>query len=387
MHIVIAPDKFKGSIDAPAVAEAMARGARQVFPDASFQLRPAADGGDGTLAALLTAKGGVEKQIEVTGPLGDVTRAPLAFLSDGRLGIEMATASGLALIPEEKRDALRASSRGTGELIRAALSSEGSGDIFVGIGGSASTDVGTGAATAIGWRFLDERGKDLPLGGGSLGDLHRIEGDSVDITSGRKIVGLCDVDNPLLGERGAARVFARQKGATEEQVGILEEGLEKLVTRIEADLGVSVESLAGSGAGGGMGAGLVAFFGGSLGVGFDIVSDAIGLDEAIAGADLVITGEGRLDEQSLAGKAPIAIADRSRRAKVPCFAVAGELLLEPRELRRHGVTAAVGLIQRMGEPDIQSDPADAIARAVAQVLARHYQEEARGRGLLRQRPL
>lgn len=387
MHIVIAPDKFKGTIDAPAVAEAMARGARRVFPDASFQLRPAADGGDGTLEALLTAKGGVEKQIEVTGPLGDVARAPLAFLSDGRLGIEMATASGLALVPEGNRDPLRASSRGTGELIKAALSSEGAGDIIVGIGGSASTDGGTGAATAIGWRFLDARGEELPLGGGWLRDLHRIEGDSVDTTSGRTIIGLCDVDNPLLGERGAARVFARQKGATEEQMRILEAGLEKLATRIEADVGVEVQSSAGSGAGGGMGAGLIAFFNGSLGVGFDIVSDAIGLDEAIAGADLVITGEGRLDEQSLAGKAPIAIAHRSRHARVPCFVVAGDLLLEPRELRRNGVTAAVGLSQPMGDTDIPEDPADAIARAVAQLLARHYQEEARGRGILRQRPL
>lgn len=387
MHIVIAPDKFKGTIDAPAVAEAMARGARRVFPEASFQLRPVADGGDGTLEALLTAKGGIEKQIEVTGPLGDVVRAPLAFLSDGRIGIEMATASGLTLIPEEKRDALRASSRGTGELIRAALSSARRGEILVGIGGSASTDGGTGAAAAVGWRFLDARDRELPPGGGSLVELRRIDGDSVDVGPGRRIVGLCDVDNPLLGDRGAARVFAPQKGATQEHVAILEEGLENLVARLEGDLGVRVRSLAGGGAGGGMGAGLAAFFGGSLGVGFDIVSDAIALDGVIASADLVITGEGRLDEQSLAGKAPIAIAQRARLAKVPCFVVAGELLLEPRELRRNGITSAVGLTQHINESEVRGDPADAIARAVAHVLARHYREDTRRRGLLRQRPL
>src|SRR5918992_2055466 len=364
MRILIAPDKFKGTRSAPEVARAIAAGIRRTQPDVDIELLPLADGGDGTVDALVSAVGGRIERVSVTGPLGHPVEAPLGWLDDGRAVIEMAAASGLALVPPGSRDALRATSRGTGELIQRALAErERSWQVIVGLGGSASTDGGTGAATALGWRFVDKTGRQLAPGGGELHRLAAIDGSHVAAgleTGG--LVGATDVDNPLLGPRGAARIFAPQKGASSDDVELLEEGLSVLSRRIQGDLGIDVSEKWGSGACGGIGAGLIAFLGARLEPGFELVAKVAGLEDAIASADLVITGEGRLDDQSLGGKAPIGVARLARRAGVRCVAVAGENVVDDQTLRREGIARAVSLVETVGHERAVSEVDHALER-------------------------
>ncbi|MGH2819559.1 MAG: glycerate kinase [Actinomycetota bacterium] len=371
MRVLIVPDKFKGTSSARAVAQAMAEGVRSAAPEAEIEVRPMADGGDGTIEALLAAAGGHTEDFEVTGPLGEPVRAPVAFLDDGRCCVEMALASGLVLVEEGSRDALAATCRGTGELIRSAVRGGARGsEILVGIGGSASTDGGTGAAAAVGWRFLDARGRALPPGGRALRHLARIDdGGVVPELRGRSIIGVSDVDNPLLGPRGAARVFAPQKGAGPEQVEALEEGLANLAARIREDLGRDVAQLEGAGACGGIGAGLVAFFGARLGPGFETIAELTGLASRIQSADLVLTGEGRLDAQTLGGKVPAGVARVAADAGVPCAAVAGELDLDGEALRDAGFTAAVGLVDAVGRERAFRDTSDAVAEVTRRLVS------------------
>jgi glycerate kinase len=320
-----------------------------------------ADGGDGTLLALQDAIGGSLSFFEVEGPLGDPITAPVALMADGSAMVEMALASGLERV--RHLAPLRASSVGTGRLIAHARALT-RGPIVVGVGGSASTDGGTGAATAIGWRFLDDLGRDLAPGGGSLKDLHSIVSPE-EIPTG--VVGACDVMSRLTGESGAARRFAPQKGAGPHDVELLEFGLERLRQVAERDLGLDLDGFAGGGAGGGMGAGLKAFFAAELRYGFDLVADAAGLDDLLAGASLVITGEGRLDEASAAAKVPGGVADRSRAAGVPCVVVAGEVALDGHALRRAGFTAALGADSLAGGGAL-SDPAAAVATTAETII-------------------
>jgi glycerate kinase len=329
-----------------------------------------ADGGDGTVDALVSAVGGRIERVSVTGPLGQPVEAPLGWLDDGRAVIEMAAASGLALVPPGSRDALRATSRGTGELIQRALAQRArSRVVIVGLGGSASTDGGTGAASAIGWRFVDKTGRELAPGGGELYRLAAIDGSRVPAGLGTEgLVGATDVDNPLLGPRGAARTFAPQKGASPGDVELLEEGLGVLCRRIEEDLGMDVAEKWGSGACGGIGAGLIAFFGARLEPGFDLVARVAALEDAIASADLVITGEGRLDEQSLGGKTPIGVARLARRAGVRCVAVAGESVVDGRTLRHEGIERVVSLVEAVGHERAVSDVDHALEQVSAALL-------------------
>jgi glycerate 2-kinase len=365
---VIAPDKFKGTLGASQVAAAMAKGARAAFPAAAMDLRPVADGGEGTLEALLMGVGGRVRTLEVSGPLDRPCEAEIAWLADGRVGIEMAQASGLTLVDPYKRRALEASSRGTGEAIRAALEA-GAEDIVIGVGGSASTDGGTGAATAVGWRFLDARGRDLPPGGGAVAGLSRIEGSEVmSGIAGASIVAACDVDNPLLGERGAARAFGPQKGADSDDVALLEQSMAVLAEKIRVDLGLDVADHPGAGAGGGLGAGLIAFFGARAGRGFEIVAEATELRRAIGRSELVITGEGRLDDSSLEGKAPVSVARMSASAGVTCVAVAGEVWLDPSSLRKNGVRDAASLVEKVGKSRALEDTAGSIAEVTGRLL-------------------
>ena len=356
--------------------------AREIYPAAAFSLRPMADGGDGTLDALMTARGGRTHDVAVTHPLGAVLNASFGVFSDGHACIEMARASGLQLTGSAERDPLSASSLGTGELIVHALSHDPP-SLIVGIGGSASSDGGTGAATALGWRFLDSSGAELPPGGGALVDLARIVPPENGIPS-VPIIGACDVDAPLVGPVGAARRFAPQKGATPGDVERLEAGLANLAERIRVDLGSDVASLPGAGAGGGMGAGLVAFFGAELRPGFDVVAAASDLAADIAGATLVLTGEGRLDDQSLAGKVPVGVGRLALKARVPCIAIAGDLQLERRQLRANGIEIGVGIVQTGGGELGERDPAGAIERAVIGTLKHHLDRRA-GRRLRRSR--
>jgi glycerate kinase len=368
MRVVVAPDKFKGSLSASSVADAIAAGIRRTFPDASIVCRPVADGGEGTVEAMVSAIGGRVESVEVRGPLGDPVRAEIGRLEDGRTVVEVSSAVGLGLIA--RPDALRASSLGCGDLIASVLRADPGANLVVGVGGSASTDGGTGAASAVGWRFLDRRGRDLEPGGGALVRLATIDDtDKAGVLDGAHILGAVDVGNPLLGPEGSARVFAPQKGAGEDDVVVLEEGLAVLAERIRVDVGIDVSSVPGGGGAGGIGAGLVAFFGAELQPGFDLVAEAIGLDGLIRGADLVITGEGKLDQGSLGGKTVIPIARLAGAAGVPCIAIVGENALGENDLRATGIHHTAALRDRVGTSEAFSRAAELIADATAEALA------------------
>ena len=340
----------------------MAEGVRRALPTVELVLVPMADGGDGTLAILTEALGGELSFAEVRGPLGEPLRAPLGLLSDGSAVVEMALASGLQTTVDSAP--LRASSVGTGQLIANARRRVPDGRVIVGVGGSASTDGGTGAATAVGWRFLDGGGRDLPPGGGSLEDLAAIVApDRIP----ERIVAACDVMSPPIGETGAARRFAPQKGAAPHEVERLERGLERLLDVIERDVGVDLASLPGGGAGGGMGAGLRAFFGAEVRPGFDVVADAVGLDRSLAGASLVITGEGRLDEASVTAKVPGGVGARAKELGVPCAVVAGEVAVGADVLESAGFAGALGAVSFVGAGAL-SDPPAAIAATTAALV-------------------
>jgi glycerate kinase len=379
MRILIAPDKFKDSLTADRVAEAMVRAARFVHPDASFVIRPIADGGEGTLDAFTLGLGGRVKEIEVSGPLESSVRAPVAFVPDRQAIVESATASGLSLVAPDPRTAASAHTFGTGQLI--VFASEGEVDrVTVGIGGTASTDGGTGAARAAGWRFLDEKGEEIGLGGTELSRLRHVEAPQAPLEV--EVVGACDVDNVLLGDEGAARVFSPQKGADGATTDRLAEGLERLAQVVSSDLGIDVANTPHGGAGGGLGAGLVAFFGATLQPGLDLLAASTGLEAEIAASDLIITGEGRLDSASLSGKAPIAVARIAARHHKPCVAIVGDLQVDKHALKRNGIETAVGLKQTGGESLSEKDPARAIEKALESVLT-HRLEKKRGRSLRR----
>lgn len=327
MRIVVAPDSFKEALVARAVCEAITRGIRRVLPDAVIDAVPMADGGEGTVDALVSATGGELRHTEVTGPLGGRAVAAWGVLGDGSgtAVLEMAAASGLGLVPVDERDPARTTTFGTGELIRAALDS-GAGRILIGIGGSATCDGGAGAAQAAGVSFLDARGRRLshPLAGGDLRNIDRIDMRSRDPRiPATRIVAACDVENPLCGEQGAAAVFGPQKGATPQQVRLLDEGLGHLADVVQRDLGCDIRDMPGAGAAGGLGAGLVAFFGAKLQRGIEMVMQAVQLAERIRQADLVITGEGRIDRQSMMGKVIAGVAGAARQAGVPAIALVG----------------------------------------------------------------
>ena len=345
----------------------MARGIRRALPGAEVVTIPMSDGGEGFVEALLLSIGGATTAVSVGGPDGRPLEASFAALADGRLAVETSAASGLQLVPNERRDALAATSRGTGELIAAILGRSGSGPrILCGLGGSAYTDGGTGAARAIGWRFLDAAGAELPEGGGWLERLAAIDGDQVDARiRGAEVVGVHDVDNPLLGARGAARVFAPQKGAGPRNVAVLERGLEVLAERIEADLGMAVGDIPAGGASGGLGAGLVAFFGASLAPGFDLVASITGLEEEIRRSDLVLTGEGALDASSLGGKTPAGVGRLALEAGVRCIALSGIVEVSEADLAGTGITLAVSLAERFGADAARRDAAAVLEEAVA----------------------
>ena len=338
LRVLVAPDKFKGSLSAQQAAEAIADGARDAALalglGLEIHLQPVADGGEGIVAAALAA-GYRAHPVTVSGPLGDPVQAGFAVGADADGSVvavvELATASGLALLPGGRGDvttALSASSRGTGELVRAALDA-GATRVVLGIGGSASTDGGTGLAAALGVRFLDTGGQDLPPGGRALADLDRIDTSRRDPRlDAVEVVVASDVDNPLTGPRGAAAVFGPQKGAGPEEVPVLDRALRRLADVLRRDVGADVETTPGAGAAGGVGAGATALLGARLVPGIDLVLDLVGFDTALAGTDLVVTGEGSFDEQSLGGKAPLGVARRASAHGVPVVVLAGRVDLD-----------------------------------------------------------
>jgi len=345
MKIVIAPDSFKESLSALEVAEAVERGFRMVFPEAEYVKVPMADGGEGTVQSLVDATGGRIVEVEVTGPLGEPVLAFFGLLGDGKTAvIEMAAASGLHLVPRDRRNPLVTTTRGTGELIRAALDA-GANHLIIGLGGSATNDGGAGMVQALGGRLLDRDGRDIGLGGGALADLQAIDLSELDprLKSVRIDVA-CDVDNPLTGAKGASAIFGPQKGATPDMVAILDRNLAHYADMIRRELGKQVGDIPGAGAAGGLGAGLLAFLPAELKRGVDIVIETVQLAERVKGADLVITGEGRIDGQTVFGKTPIGVAKTAKRFGVPVIGIAGSLGDDSMAVLDHGIDALFTIV-------------------------------------------
>ncbi len=370
MKIVAAPNAFKGSLSASEAARAMAAGIRRSFPDAEIVAVPVADGGDGLVDVAVEALGGTVRRVGVTGPLFEPLEAAFCYVEADRFAaVEMALASGLALVPPGRRDATRTTTMGTGELIAAALD-QGVARIGVGIGGSATNDGGIGMARALGVRFLDAAGSEVHPVGGELARIDRIDMAGLDPRVRQvRIEAVCDVDNPLCGPSGAAHVYGPQKGATPEQVASLDEGLAHLADVIERDLGVDVRDMPGAGAAGGLGAGLHAFLGAEIRRGVDLVLDLVGLDEKLAGAGLVLTGEGQIDFQTAYGKAPAGVGLAARRRGIPCVAIAGGVGEGIASLADVGIIAVFSICSKpMTLDDAMAQGEELLAAAAEQVV-------------------
>ncbi|WP_020655346.1 glycerate kinase [Massilia niastensis] len=347
MKIVIAPDSFKESLSAMEVADQIEAGFREIFPDADYLKIPVADGGEGTVEAMIAATGGRRVELGATGPLGQPVQAFYGLTGGDPIAvIEMAAASGLELVPPGQRDPLLTTSRGTGELIRAALDA-GARRFILGVGGSATNDGGAGMLQALGVGLLDAQGAPLGPGGGALARLDRIDLAQFDPRIGDCVFDVaCDVSNPLVGPRGASAVFGPQKGASPEVVDQLDANLRHYARIVARDLGQDVAEVPGAGAGGGIAAAMLAFLNGRLRPGSEIVTDAVGLDAAVRDADLVITGEGRIDSQTVNGKTPIGVARVAQRHGKPVIAIGGCLAPDAAAVHAHGIAATFGTVMK-----------------------------------------
>ena len=359
MRYLIAPDKFKGSLSAVQAAQAMARGVRRADPTAEVDEVPMADGGEGTVEALVSATGGSIHHLQVTGPLGEPVDSWFGTSGDGRTAfVEMAAASGLVLVPVDRRDPTRATTFGTGELIRAALDLEVD-RIVVGIGGSATNDGGAGLASALGFRLLDAEGQPIAPGGGPLERLDRIDPLGRDPRLDRvEIAVACDVTNPLCGPEGASAVYGPQKGATPEMVRRLDQNLSRLADRIASDLGPDVAGLPGAGAAGGLGAGLVAFARGRLERGVELIARTVGLADRLKGVDLCLSAEGSLDEQTAHGKTVSGVSQISLRQGCPVFVLAGRIQPGAEAILDQGVSAYFSICDGPMSLDLAIEHAD-----------------------------
>lgn len=348
MKIVIAPDSYKESQSALDVACAIEDGFREVFPDAEYCKLPVADGGEGTVEAMVAATQGRVLEVEVTGPLGSPVPGFFGISGDGQCAfIEMAAASGLESVPIAKRNPLKTTSWGTGELIRHALDHAVS-RIIIGLGGSATNDGGAGMVQALGATLLAADGQPIPPGGAGLEALAGIDISGLDSRLSRcQIDVACDVTNPLTGAEGASAVFGPQKGATPEMVAFLDRALAHYAACIQRDLGRDVLTLEGGGAAGGMGAALYAFCGATLRPGIEIVTEALHLDALVADASLVITGEGRMDSQTIHGKVPVGVAKVAKRYGIPVIGIAGSLTPDVGVVHQHGIDAVFSVMYRI----------------------------------------
>ncbi|WYP25257.1 glycerate kinase [Alkalihalobacillus sp. FSL W8-0930] len=344
--IIIAPDSFKESFSANEAALAIEKGFKQIYPNCTYLKIPMADGGEGTVESLADALHGNIKKITVTGPLGTPVEASYALSKDtGVAVIEMASASGLHHVPQNQRNPLTTTSYGTGELMVDALN-EGATKIILGLGGSATNDGGAGMAQALGVKLLDHSGQELPFGGGALHTLTTIQTDGLHSGLAQASIEVAsDVENPLLGENGATAVYGPQKGATTQAIrDQLEMGLAQFARVVKDQLGLAVQDTPGAGAAGGLGAGLLAFVHPRLASGITLVLELTNFSSHLVGADLVITGEGRLDHQSIFGKTPIGVAKAAKEAGVPVIAVAGQLGDRYEVIHDHGIDAAFSLV-------------------------------------------
>ena len=369
MHVLVAPDKFKGTLTASEVAARVSAGIAAVAPEVPVREVPVADGGDGTVDAALAA-GFTRVPVRAQGPVGKPVDTAFA-LRDGVAVVEMADVSGLRLLPRDGLAALEASSYGTGEVMAAALD-HGCHTLLLGIGGSASTDGGAGLLTALGARLLDADGAELAPGGAALAGLARLElGGLHPKLASTAVVVASDVDNPLLGPNGAAAVYGPQKGADPDDVALLDSALAHWADVLDAATGTALRERPGAGAAGGVGYGALAALGAELKPGIDMVLELVGFADALPGARLVVTGEGSLDEQTLSGKAPAGVAAAAVAAGVPVVTVSGRLALGPEQL------AAAGIKQAYALTDIEPDLARCLAEPgpLLERLARKLAED------------
>lgn len=347
MHIVIAPDSFKESLSALEIANIVEQGFQSVFPDATFSKIPVADGGEGTLQAIVDAKKGRFITVEVNDPLQRKVTAHYGLVDDDSVAIiEMATASGLTLLSVDERNPLITTTYGTGELIRHALD-HGARKIILAIGGSATNDGGVGMLQALGAQFLDHNQQTLSVGGAALQQLHSIDLSNFDprIQSCEFEIA-CDVDNPLVGERGASAIFGPQKGATENDVQTLDAALDHYADITTALFNEDHRFAHGAGAAGGMGFAALVFLKGQLKPGIRIVMDIVNLADAVQHADLVITGEGKIDRQTIFGKTPIGVAKTAKKFNKPVIGIAGSLGQDAYHVHDHGIDAIFTVTQR-----------------------------------------
>ncbi|QNN52262.1 glycerate kinase [Nocardioides mesophilus] len=366
-RVLVAPDKFKGSLTGLQVAEALARGLRRRRPDLELETLPVADGGDGTLDAAVAA-GFEPVEVTVSGPTDEPVRTRFARHGDTAV-VEMADACGLSRLPGGRFAPRTATSRGLGEVIAAALDA-GCRSVVVGIGGSASTDGGAGMLAALGARLLDEHGGPLPDGGEPLAGLVTLDLDGLHPgLRDSEIVVACDVDNPLTGEHGAAAVYGPQKGASDDDVPLLDAALGHWADVVAAATGQDRRDVAGAGAAGGVGFGMVAVLGAGLRPGIDLLLDLLEFPERVRGADLVVTGEGSLDAQSLRGKAPVGVAAAARHAGARVVAVCGRNTLDDDALRGVGIAAAYALTDLEPDPQTCMREAASLLERVGETLA------------------
>ena len=352
LTIVLAPDSFKESMTAKEVCESMEAGIKKINKDITCIHVPMADGGEGTMQSLVDATCGEVYSLNVIGPLGDEIKAEYGILGDGEIGIlEMASASGIHLVPKEKRNPLITTSYGTGQLIKACLD-KGVKKLLIGIGGSATNDGGAGVVQALGGKLLDKDGNELDFGGGELKKLHKIDLTNFDKRlKDVKIEVACDVNNPLCGEKGASNVFGPQKGATPEMIDLLDDSLNHYASVIKEQIGKDVLNVPGAGAAGGLGAGLMAFLNGELKKGIDMVIEYSKLEEKVKNADMVWTGEGSIDFQTQYGKTPIGVAKIAKKYNKPVIALAGRVGDNIDVLYENGIDSIFGIIRELTDID------------------------------------
>ncbi len=370
MKIIIAPQAFKGSMSALKVAEAMSEGALTMFPEAEIVMCPVADGGDGTLETLVDISNGEINKCSVHNPMGKIIDAEWGAMGDGKTAvIEMARSSGLALLDPKKLNPLKASTYGLGELIQDALN-KGFKKFIIGIGGSATNDAGAGMAQALGVKLLDGKGVEIALGGINLMDLNTIDMSGIDdriLDSDFQIA--CDVTNPLTGPEGASEIYGPQKGATRKMIDDLDASLQHFNEIVIKTFNKDLSKIPGAGAAGGLGAGMITFTNATLRTGIDIVLDAVELNEKIAKADLVITGEGAMDFQTIYDKAPIGVAKIAKRHGIPTIGISGMLGKNYQIVHEHGIDAAVSIVTGpMTLPEASEKSYELISNSVSECL-------------------
>ncbi|KPK85124.1 MAG: hypothetical protein AMS27_08230 [Bacteroides sp. SM23_62_1] len=375
MKILIAPDKFRGSLTAAEVAEAIAEGIQTVIPECEVTKFPLADGGDGTASILTNHFKGELVHIRVHNPVFEIIDAVYGYAEKIQTAfIEMSAASGLRLIPKEQQNPLHTSTLGTGEMIKDAIN-RGAQRIFLGIGGSATNDAGTGMAAALGYKFLDIKGNELKPAGGNLEYIHSIN-DSVLLfnPSSISVRVACDVSNPLYGKNGAAYLYSPQKGATPEIVKKLDKGLRNFARVVKDKFGKDVSKLPGAGASGGLGAGAVVFLNASLTSGIKLVMEITGFEDYLRTSNLVITGEGKIDKQTFQGKVVDGVTQLAKKYSIPVLAICGDLLIDDHELTRHGIKEARSLVSYYGSVEQAMKNAGTGIKEVTRMILKKFNQ-------------